>query len=75
MVGYCMMIEIAQMAWSYYLNKLRKDCLLKHHGLNDPGSAARAHGATFVIRNVYKYVVVYKEKFVSHNPSEIILIC
>ncbi len=37
MVGYCMMIE------SYFLNflellpnKLRKDCFLKHHGLNDP---------------------------------------
>ncbi len=26
MVGYCMMIEIAQMALSCYLNKLRKDC-------------------------------------------------
>ncbi len=28
--GYCMMIEIAQMALCYYLNKLRKDCFLKH---------------------------------------------
>ncbi len=45
MVGYCMMIEIAQMALSYYLNKLRKDCFLKHHGRNDPESAARARGA------------------------------
>ncbi len=43
--GYCMMIEIAQMALSYYLNKLRKDCFLKHHGRNDPESAARARGA------------------------------
>ncbi len=42
--GYCMMIEIAQMALSYYLNK-RKDCFLKHHGRNDPGSTARARGA------------------------------
>ncbi len=42
---YCMMFEIAQMALSYYLNKLRKDCFLKHHGRNDPESAARAHGA------------------------------
>ncbi len=44
-VGHCMMIEIAQMALSYYLNKLRKDCFLKHHGRNDPESAARARGA------------------------------
>ncbi len=43
--GGCMMIEIAQMALSYYLNKLRKDCFLKHHGRNDPESAARARGA------------------------------
>ncbi len=27
-----MMIEIVQMALSYYLNKLQKDCLLKHNG-------------------------------------------
>ncbi len=45
LVGNSMMIEIAQMALSYYLNKLRKDCFLKHHGLNDPESAARARGA------------------------------
>ncbi len=45
LVGYCMMIEIVQMALSYYLNKLRKDCFLKHHGRNDPESAARARGA------------------------------
>ncbi len=37
LVGYCMMIEIAQMTLSYYLNKLRKDCFLKH-GRNDPES-------------------------------------
>ncbi len=43
-VGYCMMIEIAQMALSYCLNK-RKDCFLKHHGRNDPESTARARGA------------------------------
>ncbi len=44
--GYCMMIEIAQMALSYYLNKLmQKDCFLNHHGGNDPESAARARGA------------------------------
>ncbi len=145
LVGYCMMIKIAQMFLSYYLNKLRKDCFLKQNGLNDPESAARARGAicrtfksiqmiqsarisaercystpwffyewrwefeiasaviklpmlhvccystvfsfdsllvlrcdwfetlsfafrkaTFVIRNVYKYVVVYKEKFQCH---------
>ncbi len=42
--GYCMMIKIAQMALSYNLNKLRKDCFLKH-GRNDPESAARARGA------------------------------
>ncbi len=35
MVGYCMMSEITQMALSYYLNKLQKDCFLKHHGRND----------------------------------------
>ncbi len=46
LVGYSMMIEIAQMALSYYLNKLRKDCFLKHHGRNDPESAARARGTT-----------------------------
>ncbi len=34
--GYSMMLEIAQMALSYYLNKLRKDCFLKHHGGNNP---------------------------------------
>ncbi len=35
-VGYCIMIEIAQIALSYYLNKLLKDCFLKHHGRNYP---------------------------------------
>ncbi len=45
LVGYCMMIEITQMALSYYLNKQRKDCFLQHLGLNDPESAARARGA------------------------------
>ncbi len=40
------MIEIAQMALSYYLNK-RKDCFLKYRGLNDPESAVRARGAIF----------------------------
>ncbi len=25
-------VEIMQLALSYYLNKLRKDCFLKHHG-------------------------------------------
>ncbi len=50
--GYCMMIEITQMALSYYLNKLRKD-FLKHHGRNDPESVARAHGA---IRRTVKSV-------------------
>ncbi len=44
LVGYCMMIEITQMALSYYLNKLRKDCFLKH-GRNGPESTARAHSA------------------------------
>ncbi len=47
-----MMIEITQMALSYYLNKLRKD-FLKHHGRNDPESVARAHGA---IRRTVKSV-------------------
>ncbi len=52
LVGYCMMIEIAQMTLSYYLNKLRKDCFLKH-GRNDPESAARAHGAIYrTVENV-----------------------
>ncbi len=37
LVGYCMMIEITQMTLSYNLNKLRKDCFLKH-GRNDPES-------------------------------------
>ncbi len=46
MLGDCMMIEIAQMALSYYLNKLRKNCFLKHHGRNDPESAVRACDAT-----------------------------
>ncbi len=45
LISYCMMIEITQMALSYYLNKLRKDCFLKHHGQNDPEGAARACGA------------------------------
>ncbi len=36
LVGYCIMIEITQMALSYYQNKLLKDCFLKHHGRNDP---------------------------------------
>ncbi len=44
LVGYCMMIEIAQMALSYNLNKLRKDCFLKH-GRNGLESDARARGA------------------------------
>ncbi len=37
---YCKMIEIAHMALSCYLNKLRKDCFLEYHGLNNPESAA-----------------------------------
>ncbi len=41
-----MMIQIAQMALSYYLNKLQKDCLLKHNGWYGSESAARARGAT-----------------------------
>ncbi len=45
LVGYCMMFKIAQMALSYYLNKLRKNCFLKHHGRKYPESAARARGA------------------------------
>ncbi len=83
--GYSIRFEIAQMALSYYLNKLLKDflnhCFLNHHGRTGPESAARARGAicrtvktvqmiqfafgkaTFVIRNIYKSVVVYKEKF------------
>ncbi len=40
-----MMIGIVQMASTYYLNKLRKDCFLKRHGWKDPKSAARARGA------------------------------
>ncbi len=32
-----------QMTLSYYLNKLRKDCFLKHHGRNGLESTARAH--------------------------------
>ncbi len=40
-----MMIEIAQMAMSYYLDKLRKACFLKHGG-NGPENTARAHGAS-----------------------------
>ncbi len=47
-----MMTEIAQMALSYYLNKLRKD-FLKHHGWNDPESAARGDGT---IRRTVKSV-------------------
>ncbi len=43
--GYSMMIEIAQMALSYYLNKLRKDCFLKHHAGNNPESSAQARAA------------------------------
>ncbi len=39
---YCM-IEIAQMVLSYYLSK-GKDCFRKHHGRNNPESAARARG-------------------------------
>ncbi len=46
LVGYCMMIEIAQMTLRYYLNKLRTDGFLKH-GRNDPESAARAHGSIY----------------------------
>ncbi len=43
---HCMMFEIVQMALSYYLNKLRKDCFLKHHGRNDHERAARARSAS-----------------------------
>ncbi len=42
--GYCIKFEIAQMALSYYLNKLLKDCFLNHHGWTGPESAARARG-------------------------------
>ncbi len=37
-----MMIEIAQMAMSYYLDKLRKACFLKH----GPENAEQAYGAS-----------------------------
>ncbi len=40
-----MMIEIVQMALSYYLNKLQKDCFLKHQGRNGSEGAARARSA------------------------------
>ncbi len=40
-----MMIEIAQMALSYYLNKQWKDCFLEQHGRNDPENASRARSA------------------------------
>ncbi len=40
-VDYCMMIEIAQMALSYYLI-----LLLKHNGQNDPENAAQARSAS-----------------------------
>ncbi len=43
-LSHCMMIEIAQMGLSHYLNKLRKD-FLNHHGRTRPESAARARGA------------------------------
>ncbi len=36
LVGYCMMIEITQMALSNYLNKLRQHWFIKHHGWNNP---------------------------------------
>ncbi len=40
LVGYCMMIEIVQMALSYYLNKLQKYCFLKqwNDGMECSGS-------------------------------------
>ncbi len=41
--GYSIRFEIAQMALSYYLNKLLKDflnhCFLNHHGRTGPESA------------------------------------
>ncbi len=36
LVGYCMMIEITQMALSNYLNKLWQHWFIKHHGRNNP---------------------------------------
>ncbi len=53
--GYCM-IEIAQMALSYYLNKQQKDCLLRHHGQNDPESPARARSA--ICRTVKSFQMI-----------------
>ncbi len=52
LVGYCMMIEITRMALSYYINKLWKDCFLKHHGRTGPESAARGRGAICRIKSV-----------------------
>ncbi len=57
---YSMMIEIAQMALSYYLNKLWKDCFLKHHGQNDLESAAQAHSA--ICRTVQSVQLIQSAK-------------
>ncbi len=61
LVGYCMMIEITQMASSYYLNKLRKYCFLKHHGRNDPESAVRARGT--ICRTVKSIQMIQSARF------------
>ncbi len=59
-VDYCMMIKITQMALSYYLNKLQKDCFLQHNGRNDPESAARARSA--ICRTVKSIQIIQSAK-------------
>ncbi len=50
------MIEIAQMALSYYLNKQQKDYLLRHHEQNGPESHARAPSA--ICRTVKSFQMI-----------------
>ncbi len=50
------MIEITQMALSYYLNKQQKDYLLRHHEQNGPESPARARSA--ICRSVKSFQMI-----------------
>ncbi len=55
------MIEIAQMALSYYLNKLLKDCFLKHHGRNDPERERCTNNRGAICRTVKSIQIIQSD--------------
>ncbi len=65
-IGYCILFEIAQMALSYYLNKLRKDCFLNHHGRTGPENAAWASGA--ICKKAFRWFKAPNTRRISTGP-------